>query len=260
MISVLTSTYNRSYTLPRLFESLCNQECKNFEWIVFDGGSSDNTMDLLEEFKRSASFSIQVIQRPNIGKNGAINAGVLAAAGDWIFIVDSDDVLTSDAIGTIEEKLSELNSHNLVGLCFRRAYFDGKINGKSLDVSVLKMKPTKAAALLKGDLAYVFKKDAMLKNPFPEIPGEKFVPELYVWNRIGDCGDIYFFINKYIYLGEYLSDGLSFNFLANLKKNPRGFLLFYRTQISREDNIINKMKCVARVAQCYLYILLKVIK
>jgi hypothetical protein len=100
-----------------------------------------------------------------------------------------------------------LNSHNLAGLCFRRAYLDGKINGKSLDVSVLKMKPTKAAALLKGDLAYVFKKDAMLKNPFPEIPGEKFVPELYVWNRIGDCGDIYFFINKYIYLGEYLSDG-----------------------------------------------------
>jgi len=114
--------------------------------------------------------------------------------------------------------------------------------------------------LLKGDLAYVFKKDAMLENPFPVIPGEKFIPELYVWNRIGDCGDIYFFIHKYIYLSEYLSDGLSFNFLANLKKNPRGFLLFYRTQISREDNIMNKMKCIARVAHCYLYILLKAIK
>ncbi|MEI2762164.1 MAG: glycosyltransferase family 2 protein [Methanothrix soehngenii] len=157
------------------------------------------------------------------GKNGAINAGVLAAAGDWIFIVDSDDVLTPDAIGTIEEKLSELNSHNLVGLCFRRAYFDGKIIGKSLNASVLKMKPAKAGALLKGDLAYVFKKDAMLKNPFPVILGEKFVPELYVWNRIGDCGDIYFFIHKYIYFCEYLPDGLSFNFSTNLKRKPPRF-------------------------------------
>ncbi len=260
MISVLTSTYNRSYTLPRLFESLCNQECKHFEWIVFDGGSSDDTMDLLEEFKRSASFAIQVIQQPNIGKNGAINAGVLAAAGDWIFIVDSDDVLTPDAIGTIEEKLRQFNSDKMVGLCFRRAYFNGKIIGKILEDNVLRLTPAEAADMLKGDLAYVFKRDSLLRNQFPVISGEKFVPELYVWNKIGDQGDIHFFLNKYIYFCEYLPDGLSFNFSTNLKRNPRGFLLFYRSQIMREAKNMNKIKCTIRVVQCYFYILLKMVE
>lgn len=260
MITVLTSTYNRSHTLPRLYRSLCNQECKHFEWIVFDGGSTDDTQALLADVKKSASFAVRVIHQPNSGKNVAINAGVLAASGDWIFIVDSDDVLTSDAIATIEEKLSEVNSDKLVGLCFRRAYFDGKINGKSIGPGVLKLTPTEASTLLKGDLAYVFKKDSMLRNPFPVIPGEKFVPELYVWNKIGDQGDICFFVTKYIYLGDYLPDGLSRNFSTNLKKNPRGFLLFYRSQISREAKIKNKMKCMIRAVQCYIYILLKMIK
>ena len=259
MITVLTSTYNRSHTLLRLFESLSNQECKHFEWIVFDGGSTDNTMPLLEEIKKSASFNIRIIQQPGAGKNAAINVGVLASKGDWIFVVDSDDTLALDAIATIEEELSKINSDKLVGLCFRRAYFSGELVGKSISPDVLKLTPTEASSLLKGDLAYVFKRDCMLRNPFPVIPGEKFVPELYIWNKIGDEGDIYFYLKKCIYLCEYLADGLSHNFSTNLKNSPRGFLLYYRDQISREVEIKNKMKRLIRAVQCHIYILMKMI-
>lgn len=256
MITVLTPTYNRAYTLPRLFKSLCDQKCKNFEWVVVDSESTDNTGPLLDEFKKSAPFPVRIIQQPKLGKHVAVNSGVLSAEGDWIFIVDSDDALTPDAISTIENKLSEFNSDKLVGLCFRRAYFDGKMIGRSIDnYDVMKLTPTEAGNLLKGDLAYVFKKEVMLKTPFPVINGETFVPELYIWNKIGDQGDIYFFINKYIYLCEYLPDGYSLNFSKNLRRNPRGFLLYYRSQIAREKNIINKMKRAIRAVQCYLYIL-----
>jgi hypothetical protein len=255
MITVLTSTYNRAYTLPRLFESLCSQECKHFEWIVIDDGSTDDTPALLADFKKSASFAVRTIQQPNSGKNVAVNAGVLAAAGDWIFIVDNDDALTTDAIATIEEKLLEANSDKLVGLCFRRAHFDGQLIGKSVGPGVLKLTPTKAGALLIGDLAYVFKRDSMLRNPFPVIPGEKYFPELYVWNKIGDQGDIYFHLDKYIYFCNYIPDGITRNFATYLKKNPRGFLLYYISQISRETKIKNKMKRLIRAAQCSLYIL-----
>jgi len=261
MITVLTPTYNRAYTLPRLFKSLCDQECKNFEWVVVDNKSTDNTWSLLEEFKRSALFPVRVVLQPKLGKHVAINAGVLASEGDWIFIVDSDDALTPDAICTIDEKLSEIKSDKLVGLCFRKAYFDGKMIGRSADDhDVMKLTPTEAGNLLKGDLAYVFKKDVMLKTPFPVIEGETFVPELYIWNKIGDQGDIYFFVNKYIYLCEYLPDGYSFNFSKNLKRNPRGFLLYYRSQIAREKSLINKMKRAIRAVQCYLYIMLENVK
>lgn len=257
MISVMTATYNRAYTLPRLFESLCSQECKHFEWIIIDDGSTDNTQALLQDFKRTASFAVRILRQPNSGKNVAINAGVLAAAGDWIFIVDSDDALTPDSIATIERRLAEVNSDRPVGLCFRKAYFGGRIVGKSVGPGLLKLTPTEASALLKGDLAYVFKKESMLRNPFPVIPHEKFIPELYVWNKISDEGNIYFFTNKYIYLCDYLPDGITINFSTYLKKNPRGFLLHYRSQISRETKIENKIKRTIRAAQCYLYILLE---
>ncbi len=256
MITVLTPTYNRSHTLPRLYESLCNQESKNFEWVVVDDGSTDNTQALLFDLAKSASFTIQIISQPNSGKHVAVNTGVSVATGDWIFIVDSDDALTPDAIGTIEVALNNFSSDNLVGLCFRRAYFDGRIIGNKIEgPSAIKLTPTKAGALFQGDLAYVFKRDSMLKHPFPVIRGEKFVPELYIWNKISDEGDIYFFGDKYIYFCEYLPDGYSHNFSKNLRRNPQGFMLFYRSQISREDKIIRKIKCTIRMVQCYLYIL-----
>ncbi len=260
MITVLTATYNRSYTLRRLFDSLCSQECKHFEWIVIDDGSTDDTLALLADFKKSAPFAIRVIQQPNSGKHIAINSGVRASAGDWIFIVDSDDALTRDAIDIIEKEFSEINQDELVGLCFRKAYFDGKMIGKNVGSGVLKMTPTEASNLLKGDLAYVFKKDSMIRTPFPVIPFEQFVPELYVWNMIGDQGDIYFFVDKYINFCEYLPDGFSKNFSMNLKRNPRGFLLYYRSQISRENKIITKMKRMIRAAQCCIFIAFKKIK
>jgi len=260
VITVLTASYNRSHTLPRLFNSLCRQNSHNFEWIVIDDGSTDDTKILLNNFKKSAPFPVRIITQPNSGKHVAINTGVLAATRDWIFIVDSDDVLTKDAIATIEKKLSEANSDMIVGLCFRKTYFDGRMIGRRASPGVLELTPTKAGALLEGDLAYVFKRESMLKNPFPVIPGEKFVPELYVWNKIGDLGKIYFFASKSICFCEYLQDGYSLNFLSNLKKNPRGFFLFYKSQISRETSVLNKSRRLIRAFQCYLYILREKIK
>lgn len=258
MITVLTPTYNRSHTLPRLYKSLCNQESKNFEWVVVDDGSTDNTQALLSGFVKSAPFAIQVISQSNSGKHVAVNTGVSVAKGEWILIVDSDDALTPDGISTIEKNISQLPSDIVVGLCFRKAFFDGTIIGKIVKgPSVIKLNPTEAGALFRGDLAYVFKKDIMLKHPFPVISGEKFVPELYIWNKIGDEGAIYYFSDKYIYLCEYLLDGYSRNFTKNLKNNPRGFMLFYRSQIMREKSFIRKLKCVIRTAQCYLYIIQK---
>ena len=90
-----------SHTLRRLYESLCNQKSKNFEWVVVDDGSTDKTQALLSGFAKSALFPIQIISQPNSGKHAAVNNGV-SCSSDWIFIVDSDDALTPGAIGTIE--------------------------------------------------------------------------------------------------------------------------------------------------------------
>ena len=110
--------------------------------------------------------------------------------------------------------------------------------------------------MFKGDLAYVFKRRVMQLEPFPIIAGEKFVPELFVWNRIGDIGRILFFPTLAIYCCEYLEDGYSANFKQNLRRNPRGFLLFYMAQFQREKSIYGQVKCVIRSLQCTWYSML----
>lgn len=257
MITVLTPSYNRAHTLPRLFDSLCAQENLNFEWLVVDDGSSDGTGLLLGKLASEAPFSVRYIHQKNSGKHVAINAGCAIAHGPWILILDSDDALTPDAIHTVVNAIEENKELKIPGLCFRKKYFDGRMIGSVVAMDEkLMMHPTEASNVLRGDLAYVFRRSSLLAHPFPIIKNEKFIPELYVWNKIGDGGKILFYTSKAIYLCDYLSDGYTINFSKNLKRNPRGFLLYYWSQISRERSATRKLKCAIRSFQCLSYAIL----
>lgn len=132
MITVFTPSYNRAYTLPKLYESLCSQTLSDFEWIVVDDCSTDNTKQLIENWHNEDKIKITYFLQPqNGGKHRAINKGVELAAGELFFIVDSDDFLTIDAIEEIQKEWTNLeNKDKYAGLCFRRMDHDLKILGK----------------------------------------------------------------------------------------------------------------------------------
>lgn len=260
VLTILTPTYNRKHTLPTLYDSLLAQTNKNFEWLVIDDGSVDGTSAWVTQQCVAAPFPVRIIQQSNQGKHIALNTGAQQARGEWVFIVDSDDFLTPDAVVSILDVIQHIPSSPwVVGICFRRSNREGNVLGAdctSMPVPWL-ASPGCAGRLVQADLAYVFRTSAMLAQPFPQISGEKFVPELYIWNRIGDLGQIWFYLQHAIYCGEYLEDGYTRNFFETLKKNPRGFLLFYLDQIKREKRFIDKLKAVIRSAQCCYYAGLK---
>ncbi|MDN5844297.1 MAG: glycosyltransferase family 2 protein [Alcaligenaceae bacterium] len=256
MLTILTPTWNRRHTLPRLYESLQAQTDQNFEWLVVDDGSTDDTAAWVESCGRTAAFPVRLVRQDNSGKHVALNTGVVAAQGEWIFIVDSDDLLTADAVEVAVCTLdSTWGDRDVVGLCFRRAALDGSLLGcPCADApEPLIDTPTRVGRRVVGDLAYIFRRDVMARLPFPVIPGEKFVPELYIWNKIGDQGQIWFYLHRAIYLCEYLDDGYTRNFSAHLKRNPRGFLLFYAAQIARDPTVVGKGKAMVRSLQCLVY-------
>lgn len=256
MITIFTPTYNRKSTLNRLYVSLCNQSNKNFEWLMVDDGSQDETKKWVKSIEKNAPFKIKYIYQKNSGKHVAINTGVSHSDNNWFLILDSDDVLTSDAVSTMLADIEYYNNHiNLVSFCYRKGYLNGEVVGLDLASSpeLLISNPTNAGKLFIGDLVYLFKTDALAKFPFPVIENESFVPELYIWNKVSDLGDIYFFGKKIIYLCEYLPDGYSFNFKKNLKENPVGFSIHYFSQISREKSLKGKLKNIIRYCQCRIY-------
>lgn len=258
MISILTPTYNRRKTLQRLYESILNQTSKDLEWIVIDDGSSDETKEFINQCCCEKKINIKYFFQQNKGKHAAINIGVELALGDWIFIVDSDDAITPDAVEKIEKKIESYKSDDLAGICFRKADFSGGIIGEKFNsFDDIFLSATEAGNYFKGDLAYVFRRQALNSNKFPVFKDEKFVPELYIWNKITDDGKVIFSISESIYLCEYLDGGYTKNFKNNLKKNPMGFFIFYVDQFKREKNTRMKLKNIIRSIQCFYYILTK---
>ena len=98
LLSIFTPSYNRAYILPILYKSLVGQTDNNFEWVIVDDGSSDNTEELVNEWIAENKIHIVYYKQENQGKHIAINSGVKRASGELFFIVDSDDSLTPDAV------------------------------------------------------------------------------------------------------------------------------------------------------------------
>jgi glycosyltransferase involved in cell wall biosynthesis len=86
-VSVIIPTFNRAWCLARAIESVLAQTFTDFELIVVDDGSSDETARLLGEY----GDALEVIRQANRGVSAARNAGMAAARGRWIALLDSDD-------------------------------------------------------------------------------------------------------------------------------------------------------------------------
>ena len=96
--TVFTATYNRVSLLPRLHESLRTQTFQNFEWIIVDDGSTDDTRQLITSWSSASPFPIRYIWKPNGGKHTAINVGVRKATGYLFAAIDSDDYYVPEAL------------------------------------------------------------------------------------------------------------------------------------------------------------------
>ncbi|MFY1045291.1 glycosyltransferase family A protein [Chryseobacterium sp. GP-SGM7] len=98
LVTILTPTFNRAHTLPRVFESLQNQTFKDFEWLVIDDGSTDSTKELIEEFRLKAGFKIRYYYQQNQHKFLTFFRGIDLAEGQYFSPLDSDDALPKDSM------------------------------------------------------------------------------------------------------------------------------------------------------------------
>jgi len=97
-VSVIIATYNRAKLLPFAIESVLNQTYTNYELIIVDDGSSDNTKELVERYKYHNPKIIQYYYKENGGCASARNKGIEVASGDYISFLDSDDMYESQKL------------------------------------------------------------------------------------------------------------------------------------------------------------------
>lgn len=103
MISVIVPVYNSEDTIAACIESILGQSFTDWELIIVDDGSTDNSGHICDQYKDDR---IHVIHQANQGRTAARWAGVEAATDDWISFVDSDDTLPVDALLSLSQGIS----------------------------------------------------------------------------------------------------------------------------------------------------------
>lgn len=211
-ITILTPAYNRADLLPRLYESLTNQTYQNFQWLVIDDGSVDNTLNTLEQLKISDhKFLLEFYTKSNGGKHTALNFSHKFIKGEWTCIVDSDDWLVPNAIQEMVETIKAYSFDDTVKVI---SFLKGRSESSPVNTSFPK-EPVisnhidfRVNARRGGDCCEIIVSDVFKRRVFPEYKGEKFLGEGYLWNYTGfhyNCA----YINKVLYICEYLEGGLS---------------------------------------------------
>lgn len=230
LFTVFTPTYNRSYLLDRLFQSLMKQTVRNFEWLIVDDGSTDETEELVSHFISTADFPVRYIKQKNQGKHIAINTALKNAKGRWYMPIDSDDFVSNNCLEVCQELAVKASHQEFGGFTFIHAPED--MVGKESDFGSKRWTDyNRYEWSFAGEMVYVLKMEVAKKYPFPVFEGERFCQESVQLIPIIKKHKI-LFSDYLLAFGEYLEDGLSQNLYQRLLENPRYAMLSFRTKLN----------------------------
>ena len=229
-ISVLTATYNREKLLPKLFESLKKnyETFQDFEWIIMDDGSNDNTKKEVKKWIKEVNFKIDYHYQENEGKQKEINDAMQYVTGDAIIEVDSDDYLLDNALKTIAEDFIALDNDEIYGIIYKRKL--GKKNTdtkKELNNKVVTLFDIHNKYGYDFDMAIVFKTEVRKKYYFDVCKNEKFVTVARLYYKLDQFYKGMVFKDKYLVYGEYVEEGYSKNINKIFKKYPYGYYEYF---------------------------------
>jgi len=187
--TIFTPTYNRVDKIDRVYDSLKKQTFRDFEWLVVDDGSLDDTKELITKWREESNFSIRYIYQDNKGKHIAFNNGVKHAQGRFFLPADSDDEFLEDALKILYDTWKSINNKEeysgVTGLCIDAN--TGKIVGDQYPSDIFDSTTLESTYTynIQGEKWGFHKTDVLKKFPFPQFGEEKFSLESFVWTAIG---------------------------------------------------------------------------
>lgn len=243
-LTILTPTYNRGKLLKKCYESLKRQTVQRFQWLIIDDGSNDDTEQIVSEFcKESCDMDITYLKKNNGGKHTALNYAHPYIKGEYVLILDSDDILIDKAVEMVYSGWKEYEHIDEVGIVIY-------LKGESIETPNAYVKDeftivdimSYPRCCVKGqDCCEIIRTELLKKYPFPEFENEKFVSEGALWNRVALTHKCVY-INQVIYLCEYLEDGLTKSGKRMRIKNPYGGMYTSNLRMNRKNFLKERVK------------------
>lgn len=236
-LSIHTATFNRAYILGQAYNSLRAQSCKDFEWIITDDGSTDNTKELVQSWMQEDNgFEIVFNPLSHVGIPRALNSGVSMSKTKWFMMLDSDDTLAPSAVEKVIGWLREIevlpDSYRLGGIGFCKCYPNGnymKPQIPIIDPSIGYVDAThleRAKYNLNMDCCEVHKTELMRRFPFHYWGTEYYAPEQLSFYEIAMGGWKLRWRDDKLYICDYLPDGQTRDNKL-VMNNPMGFAMMY---------------------------------
>lgn len=246
LITVFTPTYNAEKFLPYVFETLQKQDYKNFEWLVVDDCSSDNTVEILESFREKADFPIRIIENPTnqmISKN--IEIGVENAKGEFLYLTGHDDGLKDNCISTFIKDWNNLDNEvqdNICGLVYHCEDQHGNFIGTEYPFNywVANDFEMRFKHNVQGEKCSFHKVELMrkIKYSYPEI--DVYIPENLYWFELSYDNN-FMYINKTvrIYFQHENHENISKS-IGPGKKYMAGFAFFFKEVVRKYNSLLKK--------------------
>ncbi len=236
-LTVFTPTYNRKELLKRAYESLKRQTSSDFMWLIVDDGSTDDTKAVVDEFLKEAPFKIEYYYFENGGKMRAHNRGVERCTTELFLCLDSDDYLSGTAVekllASYDKGVKECNSEkDIAGVIAHKGISETEIfSGHEFPKVAYSTLYGLYLKGFRGETTIMFRTDVIAKYPFPEIDGEKYVPEDYIYDKI-DNGFQYVVVPEIVTICEIVSEGYT-DSVSKLKENNKEAWYLYYEQRAR---------------------------
>ncbi|MES2474699.1 MAG: glycosyltransferase family A protein [Verrucomicrobiota bacterium] len=257
LFTIFTPAYNRATLLPRVYECLKAQSIRDFEWVIVDDGSTDNTRAVVEAWREEGDIPIHYHWKENGGKHSAVNRGISVARGCYFIVVDSDDWLIPRALEILKcnwEKIADQD--NFVGVIGLFSYESGEIVGDRFPHHpfISNSVDLRFRHRLHGDKVGANRTAVLKAYPFPADLSRNYVSESLIWNRIAEKYDT-LFINEVIGIKEYQAGGITDNSSLNDWRNPVAGRLHAAELLDNRRGIPldSRIKAVARLIKCSIY-------
>lgn len=236
-LTVFTPSYNRSHTLQRTYKSLCNQTCKDFDWLIIDDGSTDNTKVLVESWMKELKINIYYVYKENGGLHTGYNKAIELIETELCVCIDSDDWMPNDAVAKILSFWSKNKRDDVAGIMGLDFFADGKPIGGFFPDNVKELKIIDMVPKYhhNGDVKVVHR-TALLKDvaPMPVFEGEKNFNPIYLFHKV-DMKYPLLLLNDNLCFVEYQPDGMTNNIFNQYVSSPKSFSALRRLLMSRPD-------------------------
>ncbi len=239
MFTIFTPSYNRADVLPMVYSSIREQSYRDFEWLVIDDGSTDDTEEVVKTFQTKANFPIIFHRQENQGKHIAHNTALGYARGFLFITLDAGDTLLPHALERIKQHwdaIPEELKNRFAGVAGRCLNEDGSLSGEPYSRDIIDSDYLEIFRFnrMNGERREALRTDILRQYPYPKIDGERHIRPTLILRRMAHCYKIRF-TNEPLEINRHETDGITANRFSYRMNNPRGLRLHFLEEINLHD-------------------------